>query len=125
MSRFALAWIAIATLTAGVAIVGCNSASNRAADSSMPADHVDAHAEMADEESDADETIVEAFASLSSDDRPAAEKQKICPVSGEALGTMGTPIKVDVNGKTVFICCEGCREKLLNNPEDYLAKLNK
>ncbi len=36
---------------------------------------------------------------------------------------MGTPRKVDVNGKTVFICCEGCRESLLEEPDKYLAKL--
>ena len=38
---------------------------------------------------------------------------------------MGTPIKVDVNGRPVFICCEGCRESLLAEPAKYLAKLSK
>jgi YHS domain-containing protein len=36
---------------------------------------------------------------------------------------MGTPLKVSVSGKDVWICCEGCREKLLANPDQYLAKL--
>jgi Cu(I)/Ag(I) efflux system membrane fusion protein len=36
---------------------------------------------------------------------------------------MGTPPKVDVNGRTVFLCCEGCRARLLADPEKYLAKL--
>ena len=51
------------------------------------------------------------------------EEQKICPVGGGALGSMGTPVKVDVNGKPVFICCEGCEEPLLADPEKHLAKL--
>ena len=38
---------------------------------------------------------------------------------------MGTPIKVDVNGQPVFICCAGCRTSLLKDPEKYLAKLQK
>ena len=30
---------------------------------------------------------------------------------------MGTPIRVDVNGTPVMICCEGCRKGLLKDPE--------
>jgi Cu(I)/Ag(I) efflux system membrane fusion protein len=60
---------------------------------------------------------------LSPEDAASAEKQHFCPVSGDMLGTMGAPIKVDVNGRQVWICCEGCRESLLENPEEYLAKL--
>ena len=36
---------------------------------------------------------------------------------------MGTPQKIDVNGTPVFICCGGCRESLLKNPDKYLAEL--
>ena len=60
---------------------------------------------------------------LSPADAASAEKQHICPVSGEMLGTMGAPIKLDVNGQQVWICCEGCRKRLLENPDKYLAKL--
>ena len=41
------------------------------------------------------------------------------------LGSMGPPIKVDVQGTPVFICCESCREELLTNPDKYLARLPK
>ena len=54
-------------------------------------------------------------------DRALALAQKICPVSGDELGGMGTPIKVSVNGRDVFLCCEGCKEDLLAEPEKYLA----
>lgn len=62
---------------------------------------------------------------LSPADYQSAMDQHICPVSGEMLGTMGTPEKVDVNGTDVWICCDGCKEKLLADPEKYLAKLEK
>ena len=64
-------------------------------------------------------------AKLSAEDRKLAEKQGVCPVSGEKLGSMGEPYKVVVKGRTVFLCCEGCkRDDLLANPDKYLAKLS-
>ena len=60
---------------------------------------------------------------LSAADRTSAEKQHVCPVTGKMLGAMGSPQKVDVRGRTVWICCPGCKEELLNNPDKYLAKL--
>ena len=61
--------------------------------------------------------IAEALAKLSPEDRELAEKQKNCPVADFPLGSVGVPIKVDVNGTPVFICCEGCRSSLLKDPE--------
>ena len=52
-------------------------------------------------------------------------KTHICPVSGEMLGTMGAPLKIDVNGQQVWICCDACKDKLLASPDEYLAKLKK
>jgi hypothetical protein len=63
--------------------------------------------------------------SLSAEDRVLAQKQKICPVTGEPLDSMGGPVRVLVNGKPVFICCEGCRGKLLKEPAKYLSRLGK
>ena len=75
--------------------------------------------------SSANAEVVANLAKLSSVDRALAEKQKVCPVSGEELGSMGPPIKIDVKGQPVFICCDGCREKLLATPDEYLAELQK
>ena len=72
---------------------------------------------------DVEKTIAESFARLASADRELAKRQRICPVADHPLGSMGTPRKVDVNGTPVFICCEACRESLLEEPEVYLAKL--
>ncbi len=67
--------------------------------------------------------MIAALSALSAADRALAERQKICPVAEYRLGSMGTPKKVDVNGTPIFICCEGCRDSLLSDPETYLAKL--
>ena len=56
-------------------------------------------------------------------DRKAAEKQKVCPVSGEKLGSMGKPYKVTVKGRTFFLCCDGCLSELNAHPDKYLKKL--
>lgn len=41
------------------------------------------------------------------------------------LGSMGTPIKIDVNGKPVFVCCIGCKAKALRDPDATLAVVAK
>lgn len=68
--------------------------------------------------------ILAALAKLTEEDRALAEEQRICPVTEALLGSMGVPPKVDVNGRTVFICCEGCRGPLLEDSEKYLAILD-
>ncbi|MCA9189049.1 MAG: efflux RND transporter periplasmic adaptor subunit [Pirellulaceae bacterium] len=67
---------------------------------------------------------IEEWASLPAEDIKLAQQQGLCPVSESALGSMGTPIKVEVNGRPVFICCEGCRDLLLKQPERYLKRLD-
>jgi len=65
------------------------------------------------------------FAPLSETDRKLAEAQVICPVTEVRLGTMGmgTPINVDVNGRAIMICCEGCRKRLLSEPQKHFQIL--
>lgn len=50
-------------------------------------------------------------------------RQRICPVTDEELGSMGPPVKVVVEGRTVFLCCKGCESALRKEPKKYLAKL--
>lgn len=47
--------------------------------------------------------------------------QKTCPVMGDALGGMGAPIPVTVQGETVYVCCKGCVAKVQRDPDKYLA----
>lgn len=51
----------------------------------------------------------------------AIARQKICPVSGKLLGSMGDPVAVDVGGDRVFVCCAGCVNAVKANPEKYLT----
>jgi hypothetical protein len=45
-------------------------------------------------------------------------------VSDEPLGAMGKPMKVELEGgKSLFICCGGCRKKVMSDPAKYLAKV--
>jgi YHS domain-containing protein len=36
---------------------------------------------------------------------------------------MGPPLKVDVNGQQVWVCCPDCKQEVLDHPDKYLAKL--
>jgi hypothetical protein len=63
------------------------------------------------------------LAKLSPGDRALAEAQKTCPVTGELLGSMGIPIKVTVEGRDAFVCCEGCVDEVKNNFAKYEDKL--
>lgn len=47
-------------------------------------------------------------------------EQKTCPVMG---GAINKNLFTEYKGKKVYFCCEGCEEKFLANPEQYIAKL--
>ncbi len=64
------------------------------------------------------------FAAMPEADRVAALAQEMCPVGDSPLGSMGTPIKVTVEGRDVYLCCEHCREMLEADPAAYFAKLD-
>lgn len=72
------------------------------------------------------EEIRNAFEPLSEADRKLAKAQVICPVTEVRLGSMGmgTPIKLEMEGQTVFICCEGCRDGWVNDPDKYFKILD-
>ena len=61
---------------------------------------------------------------FSPEDQRLVDQQKICPVTGKPLGSMKTPVRVEVNGRVVFVCCKGCTESLKSEPAKYLAKLS-
>jgi len=47
---------------------------------------------------------------------------RICPVSGDSLGSMGAPIQIVYKGKLVGLCCGGCPKTFAKDPDAYLAK---
>ncbi|MFT5303582.1 MAG: Cu(I)/Ag(I) efflux system membrane fusion protein, partial [Mariniblastus sp.] len=79
--------------------------------------------ELTDAEKD---EINKAMETLSEEDRTLAEAQVICPVTEVRLGSMGmgTPVKLEIEGRTVFVCCEGCRDGLLNEPDKFFKILD-
>lgn len=114
--------LGVITLGFSFGMLGCNSASTskNSGTTTVSADQPE-HAQ----ENAPNPNVLKGLAELSPEDRALAENQKVCPVSGEPLGAMGAPVKLDVKGQPVFICCEGCKDKILSNPDEYLAKLKK
>lgn len=49
---------------------------------------------------------------------------KVCLVTDNDLGSMGTPVTLVHEGQTVKLCCKPCVKKFKANPQKYLAKLN-
>ncbi len=110
MFRF---WTLLA-FTISAALTGCSKAPETAAN---PAGPTIAPA-------DGHEMTSAGAVPLSAEDQALADRQKVCPVGGEALGSMGTPVKVMLGDRAVFLCCEGCRGAVEGNPEKYLAMLD-
>lgn len=48
--------------------------------------------------------------------------QTTCPVMG---GEINKNLYYDYKGKRIYVCCSGCVESLKNDPEKYIAKLEK
>lgn len=64
------------------------------------------------------------LAKLSPEDRILAEAQRWCAVEDDhRLGSMGVPAIVLVKGQPVFLCCKGCKEEALADPDKTLAKV--
>lgn len=125
MRSFSLGTVVVLGAAIAIDLYGCSrpaaSPPTATADPSVSHDHSD-HDHRADD-GDSMAKMKEELAKLSDPDRESAMKQHYCPVSDEMLGTMGAPIKLTVNEQEVWICCDGCREKLTDDPEKYLAKI--
>ncbi len=62
------------------------------------------------------------LAALDQSDEAGIARQKVCPVTGAALDSMGGPVKVLVGGQPLYLCCKGCLGKVQSAPEAYLRK---
>lgn len=64
------------------------------------------------------------LAKLPAAERAAAEAQKFCAINNKGLlGSMGAPIKLELDGKPVYLCCSGCTKKAQADPAATLAKV--
>lgn len=46
-----------------------------------------------------------------------------CPVSGQALGSMGEPVEAVVSSQLVKLCCAGCEKALREDPAKHVSKV--
>ena len=63
------------------------------------------------------------IAQLPEEDRRLALKQRICPITGAMLGSMGVPYKITLRGQPVLLCCRGCAGKAKKAPEETLQAI--
>jgi hypothetical protein len=76
------------------------------------------------EDDDAKERKAKAsLALLGAPERQLAEAQKLCPISGKLLGSMGMPIQLTLKGQPVFLCCAGCEDQAKDDEDRTLAKV--
>jgi hypothetical protein len=101
MARFPLMALALAVFASGFSTT------------SVSADDGHNHAAGHDHEAmqKAEKKISEAMSGLSPEDQKLAKEQRFCPImTYDRLGSMGTPLKVMIEGKPVFLCCKACVE---------------
>ncbi len=65
------------------------------------------------------------LAALDQSDEAGVARQRVCPVTGAGLESMGGPVKVLVGDKPLYLCCKGCVGKVQSAPEAYLSKANR
>jgi len=54
-------------------------------------------------------------------DAAAIQAQAICPVTKQPLGAHGRPLKVVVEGRPIFVCCQACVANVQQNPDLYVS----
>ena len=72
---------------------------------------------------DEDAKVTAALNKLPPADRALARAQKLCPVLGSRLGSMGVPVKVVLDGQRVFLCCKGCVKEAEAEPAKTLKRV--
>lgn len=109
-------------LSLSLAVFICSSAVG-----SVRADEGRSHQQSAESgETQAEQKISASLAKLAPEDRKQAEAQRFCAVMEYGrLGSMGTPIKVLIEGKPVFVCCKGCTADAVEGAKQTLAKTQK
>ena len=73
---------------------------------------------------DKDAKIKIALSKLPPADKAMAEAQKFCPIlEGTILGEMDVPVKVDLDGQSIFLCCKNCIKQAKDDPSRALARV--
>lgn len=110
-------WTGVAgVVVASWALAGCNTNCPNCSTSAQSAGTADEKTTSADK--------LPGLKELDPSDREIARKQKVCPISGEPLGSMGKPFKVAYKDRVVFLCCDGCKADFDKEPEKWLKKID-
>ena len=121
MKRFHLALFGLSITVA--ALAGCAGSSGTAPSSPPRMTGLNSTKKAEETPAPTDEVALER-AKLSPEDRKLVEAQEWCVISSdEKLGSMGAPIKLDIKGQPVFVCCKGCQRKAEADPDATLAKV--
>lgn len=73
-----------------------------------------------------EQKIAKALSTLSAEDQKLAMSQRFCPImTYDRLGAMGTPLKVMIGGKPVFVCCKSCTEDAVEGGEKTVKTVMK
>ena len=67
--------------------------------------------------------ITTATTHLTEADHQAAIAQEKCPVMGTVFDENSKPIKINHEGREIFVCCSACVAMFDANPDRYLANL--
>ncbi len=73
--------------------------------------------------SEEERKVRERLAKLSPEDLKLVLQQRLCPLTDEPLASMAVPMRVMVKGEPVFICCKGCKDLVLEKPDEMLKKV--
>lgn len=60
---------------------------------------------------------------LPKEEQERALAQKICPNCGMNLGALGMPPKLEVAGRTIYLCCNGCGNAVKKDPQAAFDKI--
>lgn len=119
LTSYAVLLMGVVSLASVVGCGGGNTSPNPQAKTVEPT----APVEVATASAVTDEVATER-GKLSTEDRALVDAQEWCVIShDERLGSMGAPLKLDINGQAVFVCCKGCKKSAESNPDKTLAKL--
>lgn len=67
--------------------------------------------------------VAEDATDKTSEKEPAGKElkaQTVCPVMG---GKINKDSFVDVDGKRIYLCCQGCEKAILADPDKFLKKM--
>jgi hypothetical protein len=80
----------------------------------------------ADERAQEEEAVRAELAKLNPKDRALAEVQGFCAAHPTSrLGSMGKPYRMEIEGRPVFLCCDGCAEAAREDPGRTLATVER